>query len=59
MMGVLQKINRETFQTFKLRVGQFYINAIFIIACPEIHSRTLSGYILLTTTYVKGKTTLK
>jgi hypothetical protein len=22
MMGVLQKINRETFQTFKLRVGQ-------------------------------------
>jgi adenylate cyclase len=23
MMGVLQKINRETFQTFKLRVGQF------------------------------------
>jgi hypothetical protein len=22
MMGVLQKMNRETFQTFKLRVGQ-------------------------------------
>jgi hypothetical protein len=22
MMGVLQQINRETFQTFKLRIGQ-------------------------------------
>jgi len=31
MMGVLQKINRETFQTFKLRVGQLQLHEIFSV----------------------------
>jgi adenylate cyclase len=31
MMGVLQEINRETFQTFKLRVGQLQFCITFFV----------------------------
>lgn len=58
MMGVLQKINKEFLQNFKLRVGQFQMHATFITACPESHSRILGGHIV-TAIHIEGKTELK
>lgn len=43
MMGVLENINRETFQNFKLRVGQLYIHAFLLQTVKKVPQR---GYIL-------------
>jgi adenylate cyclase len=42
MMGVLEKINRETFQTFKLRVGQLWIHAFLLQTVKRVSQ---GGYI--------------